>query len=72
MDAEDDNSVIKELNSQNYPELSAKGIFSEGMIPKLENAFKTINQGVEKVIIGNSLDIEQFFEENHAGTMIKK
>ena len=42
------------------------------MIPKLENAFKTINQGVEKVIIGNSLDIEQFFEENHAGTMIKK
>lgn len=42
------------------------------MIPKLENAFKTINQGVEKVIIGNSLDIEQFFEENYAGTMIKK
>ncbi|MBQ3656675.1 MAG: acetylglutamate kinase [Bacteroidales bacterium] len=72
MNAEDDNSVIKELNSKNYPELSAKGIFSEGMIPKLENAFKTVNQGVEKVIIGNSLDIEQFFEENHAGTMIRK
>ena len=33
------------------------------MIPKLENAFKTINQGVEKVIIGNSLDIEQFLKK---------
>lgn len=48
MNAEDDNSVIKLLNSENYPELSKKGIFSEGMIPKLENAFKTINQGVKK------------------------
>ncbi|MBR6277140.1 MAG: acetylglutamate kinase [Bacteroidales bacterium] len=70
MNAEDDNSVIKLLNSENYPELSKKGIFSEGMIPKLENAFKTINQGVKKVIIGNSNDIEQFFQENHAGTLI--
>jgi acetylglutamate kinase len=72
MDAQDDDSVIRELNSENYPELSAKGIFSEGMIPKLENAFKTVNQGVNKVIIGNSNDIEGFFEENHAGTLIKK
>lgn len=70
MNAEADNSVIKLLNSENYPELSKKGIFSEGMIPKLENAFKTINQGVKKVIIGNSNDIEQFFQENHAGTLI--
>ncbi len=72
MDAEDDNSVIPNLNKQNYPELSAKGIFSEGMIPKLENAFKTIDKGVNTVIIGNSNDVEQFFTENHAGTLISK
>ena len=72
MDANDDNSVIPLLNTQNYPELSAKGIFSEGMIPKLENAFKTVNQGVSKVIIGNSNDVEQFFEAQHAGTLICK
>ncbi len=72
MDADDDNSVIKQLDTKNYPELSAKGIFSDGMIPKLENAFRTINQGVNKVIIGNSNDIEQFFDENHAGTLICK
>ncbi|MCQ2973916.1 MAG: acetylglutamate kinase [Bacteroidales bacterium] len=72
MNAEDDNSVIPNLNKVNYPELSSKGIFSEGMIPKLENAFKTIDKGVNKVIIGNSNDVEQFFEENHAGTLISK
>jgi len=72
MDANDDDSVIPNLNKQNYPELSAKGIFSEGMIPKLENAFKTIDKGVNTVIIGNSNDVEQFFTENHAGTLISK
>jgi acetylglutamate kinase len=72
MDANDDNSVIPLLNTQNYPELSAKGIFSEGMIPKLENAFRTVNQGVSKVIIGNSNDVEKFFDAEHAGTLICK
>jgi acetylglutamate kinase len=42
------------------------------MIPKLENAFKTVNQGVNKVIIGNSNDVEKFFDDNHAGTLICK
>ena len=72
MNADDDNSVIEKLNTENYPVLSAQGVFSEGMIPKLENAFKTLNQGVEKVIIGNSSDIERFFEADHAGTLICK
>ncbi|MBR4265371.1 MAG: acetylglutamate kinase [Bacteroidales bacterium] len=72
MNAEDDNSVIPVLNKQNYPELLSKGIFADGMIPKLENAFKTLEQGVDKVIIGNSNDIENFFSENHAGTLISK
>ncbi len=72
MDSNDDNSVIKHLNSVNYPELSKKGIFSEGMIPKLENAFKTLNFGVEKVVIGNSGDIKSFFTENCLGTLITK
>ncbi len=72
MDANDDNSVIPLLNSENYPKLSAQGIFSDGMIPKLENAFNTINKGVNKVIIGNSNDVEGFFEAEHKGTMICK
>jgi len=42
------------------------------MIPKLENAFRTVNQGVQKVIIGNSNDVEKFFEAEYAGTLICK
>ncbi len=73
MDANDDSSVIHLLNSENYPKLSAQGVFSEGMIPKLENAFKTINQGVNKVVIGNFSDIETFFADGEcAGTLICK
>lgn len=73
MNADDDNSVIKLLNSENYPKLSSQGVFSEGMIPKLENAFKTINQGVSKVVIGNFNDIETFFSDDDcAGTLICK
>ncbi len=53
----DDNSVIKEINSAGYAELKAQGIIADGMLPKLENAFSALNQGVSQVIIGHALQI---------------
>lgn len=49
LDVNDDNSVIPELNREKYQEYLQKGLIHSGMIPKLENAFKTITAGVKSV-----------------------
>lgn len=56
-DVADDNSVIPEINSDTYAELKQQEIIADGMLPKLENAFAALNQGVAKVIIGHALHI---------------
>jgi acetylglutamate kinase len=56
-DVKDDNSVIPEINSASYMELKEQGIIADGMLPKLENAFAALNQGVSRVIIGHALHI---------------
>ena len=56
-DVADDNSVIPEINSTTYAELKQQGIIADGMLPKLENAFSALEQGVGKVIIGHALHV---------------
>jgi acetylglutamate kinase len=53
-DFNDKNSVIKHINSETYKELLNKGIISDGMIPKLDNCFDALQNGVNKVHIGNT------------------
>src|SRR5690606_36235959 len=53
-DPEDDSSVIQEINAHKYKELVEDGTVSEGMLPKLENAFSALNKGVSSVIICSS------------------
>jgi acetylglutamate kinase len=53
MDAEDNKSVIGHLNPESYAELKQKGIVHSGMLPKLDNAFAAIEQGVRAVYVGN-------------------
>lgn len=50
-DADDDGSVIPSLNRSDYEALKAKGVITDGMIPKLDNAFSTIEHGVKEVVI---------------------
>ena len=50
----DKNSVVKILNPSVYKELLANGVISDGMIPKLDNCFDALNNGVHKVHIGNT------------------
>ena len=52
-DVEDDESVIESINSESYQILKNKGIINEGMLPKLENCFDSLQNGVKKVIMGN-------------------
>ena len=48
---EDAASLIPNINGETYRQLLEKGIISGGMIPKMDNAFKAIHEGVSKVII---------------------
>lgn len=57
LDVEDEKSVIPSITPAYYLELkAAKKIFA-GMIPKLDNAFAALSQGVKKVIIGKGEDL---------------
>ena len=57
-DVHNDQSIIAEINLASYAELKQQGIIADGMLPKLENAFAALKQGVKKVIIGHALNIE--------------
>lgn len=48
---DDNNSVIKTITSVDFKHLKEKGVISQGMIPKVENALKAVEKGVKKVII---------------------
>jgi acetylglutamate kinase len=53
-DIKDKNSVIKSINASTYKELLADGIIADGMIPKIDNCFDALYNGVQKVHIGNT------------------
>lgn len=48
---EDATSVIPEIRTDDYRKLKEDGIVSGGMIPKIDNAFNALDNGVTKVII---------------------
>ena len=53
-DIEDDNSVIAELNSDNYKKLVQSKVITDGMLPKLHNCFEAIERGVSAVFLGDA------------------
>ncbi|MFM7839500.1 MAG: acetylglutamate kinase, partial [Chitinophagaceae bacterium] len=53
-DIKDEGSCIPKINHTLYRELKEKGTITEGMIPKLDNAFAALRQGVDQVILGNA------------------
>ncbi|MFV8372335.1 acetylglutamate kinase [Flavobacterium sp. LB2P74] len=52
-DAEDDSSVIENINQELYSKLKAEGAIHSGMIPKLDNCFNSLSKGVQKIKIGH-------------------
>ncbi len=57
-DIENENSVISKLSQLNYKKLKEAGKIFSGMIPKLDNAFKAIDSGVNRVIIGKGEELD--------------
>ena len=49
-DKDDDSSVIPHISEKDFTRLKAEGVIADGMIPKLQNAFKAIKTGFSSVI----------------------
>lgn len=69
-DMTDDTSVIRFINAESYQELKDKQLVFAGMIPKLENAFGALQNGINKVIIGKAEQLTALVE-GIAGTTIR-
>ncbi len=65
LDINDASSLVEEINPSYFEMLKAEGVVADGMLPKLENAFKAISKGVERVIIKSSKNLN-----NSRGTVL--
>lgn len=59
MDVNDEGSVIPVLCEEKYRYYLGQELIYSGMIPKLENAFKTIGAGVKRVRLTNPENLEK-------------
>jgi len=53
----DEKSVIAQIDFNSFISLKAKGVITEGMIPKLDNCFNALKNGVKEVWITNSSNL---------------
>jgi acetylglutamate kinase len=53
-DPDDPSSLIPQITEADFQRLRTEGIVSGGMLPKLENAFEAIRNGVHQVEIGDT------------------
>lgn len=51
---------INKINEKFFFDLKSKKIITDGMIPKLENGFKSLKHGVYRVTIGNNFGIMDY------------
>ena len=72
LDAEDDSTVISQLNATYYGQLKAKEKIFAGMLPKLDNAFAALKSGVSKVIIGKAEKLEELIEGSSGTTIVNE
>lgn len=69
-DPQDDNAVIHLINREIYAKLLEEKVLTEGILPKLENAFAAIESGVKEVLIGHAADAQRNTTGTVAGTLI--
>ena len=54
----DENSVIPALGRELYQQYKEEGIIKDGMIPKLDNAFRALASGVQEIIITSATEMK--------------
>ncbi len=70
-DVDDEDSLISEIDPERYEQLKLDKIVSEGMLPKLDNAFDAIKTGVKEVIIGQADELHFLNSKKKFGTRLK-
>ena len=66
---EDEKSVVSKINLKIFNEMKKAKSVSDGMLPKLENAFFALKHGVKNVFIGHYKHIFEVIQ-NKKGTRI--
>jgi acetylglutamate kinase len=72
MDVSRNDSVIRHMPKSLYETLLVEQKISDGMLPKLETAFKAIDDGVKEVLIGHAKDVQKNTGQETAGTLITR
>ena len=67
----DEGSVISLINKEKYQLLLKEKKLSDGILPKIDNAFAAIKSGVNEVLIGDAKDLLQNTTTKIKGTLIK-
>jgi acetylglutamate kinase len=67
MDSENEESVIKNLTFETYQNLREQKVIHSGMLPKLENCFNALHQGVSQIGIGSP---EMLKKDNSIFTLV--
>jgi acetylglutamate kinase len=70
-DINDPSSVIARMDKPIYGSLKDQKLIFEGMIPKIDNAFEALDNGVQSVIIGKAEKMNELINGT-AGTTITK
>lgn len=65
-------SIIHHLSKSLYEEYLNKGVFANGILPKLQNAFAAIEAGVKEVLIGQAECLLKNTGRETDGTLITK
>ena len=71
LNIDDDNSVINHINKEKYQQLIEDKKLADGILPKIDNAFAAIDNGVREVLIGDANDLLQNCTEIVKGTLFK-
>ncbi len=66
-----EDSVLSNIKPEEYHNLKAAGKIFAGMVPKLDNAFKALEAGVNKVVIGKAEKLHELIQ-GIAGTTLTK
>ncbi len=65
LNPDDDDSVISSLSFHQFQEMKTAGIISEGMIPKLSNAFKALQSGAREVVVTSVAHLDDLSQGTH-------
>jgi acetylglutamate kinase len=66
----DENTLIPGMTKESFQQLLQRGVIKDGMIPKLDNAFRALSDGVKRIYIIHADALAQVTSGMAAGTVI--